>query len=119
MSGRLDVDFDLKMHPILCLTTMSPTLCKEGVAGFIQIQNDARGRSAEFSRSRTYWNSRLRVLGRSALYGTQFELGAISEAAIGNVGKRKGTASYYVVFTYRVKPAHISEWDATGLSTNY
>ena len=65
-----------------------------GVAGFIQIQNDARGRSAEFSCSKTYWNSRLRALGWSAIYSTQFELGAVSEATIGNVGKKKGTSGY-------------------------
>ena len=65
-----------------------------GVAGFIQIQNDTRGRSAEFSGSRTYWNSRLRALGWSAIYSTQFELGAVSEATIGNVGKKKGTSGY-------------------------
>lgn len=65
-----------------------------GVAGFIQIQNDARGRSAEFSFSRTYWNSRLRALGWSAIYSTQFELGVMSEATIGNVGKKKGTSGY-------------------------
>ena len=60
-----------------------------GVAGFIQIQNDAHGRSAEFSRSKTYWNSRLRALGWAALYSTQFELGPISEATIGNVGNEE------------------------------
>lgn len=46
----------------------------------------------EFSRSRTYWNSRLRALGWAALYSTQFELGPVGEATIGNVGKRKGTS---------------------------
>jgi hypothetical protein len=65
-----------------------------GVAGFIQIQNDAHGRLAEFSGSKTYWNSRLRALGWAALYSTQFELGPISEATIGNVGKKKGTSGY-------------------------
>ena len=65
-----------------------------GVSGFIQIQNDAHGRSLEFSGSRTYWNSRMRALGWAAIYSTQFELGPISEATIGNVGKKKGTAAY-------------------------
>jgi hypothetical protein len=65
-----------------------------GVAGFIQIQNDGQGRSLEFSGSRAYWNSRLRALGWAAIYSTQFELGPISEATIGNVGKKKGTAGY-------------------------
>jgi len=65
-----------------------------GVAGFIQIQNDAHGKSLEFSGSRTYWNSRMRALGWAAIYSTQFELGPISEATIGNVGKKHGTAGY-------------------------
>jgi hypothetical protein len=65
-----------------------------GVSGFIQIQNDPHGRSLEFSNSRTYWNSRMRALGWAAIYSTQFELGPISEATIGNVGKKKGTAGY-------------------------
>jgi hypothetical protein len=65
-----------------------------GVAGFIQIQNDAHGRSMEFSGSRKYWNSRMRAFGWAALYSTQFELGPISEATIGNVGKKPGTAGY-------------------------
>ena len=48
----------------------------------------------EFSSSRTYWNSRLRALGWSTLYSTQFELGPVSEATIGNVGMKKGTSGY-------------------------
>jgi hypothetical protein len=63
-----------------------------GVSGFIQIQNDPHGKSLEFSGSRAYWNSRMRALGWAAIYSTQFELGPISEATIGNVGKKKGTA---------------------------
>ena len=65
-----------------------------GVAGFIEIQNDSRGRSAEFSRSRTYWTSRLRAMGWAAIYSTQFELGPISEASLGNVGMKDGTSGY-------------------------
>ena len=64
------------------------------VAGFIETQNDSRGRLAEFSRSRTYWTSRLRAMGWAAIYSTQFELGPISEATLGNVGMKPGTAGY-------------------------
>jgi len=62
-----------------------------GVSGFIQIQNDPRGRNLELGKDRAYWNSRLRALGWAAIYSTQFELGPYSESAIGNVGKKKGT----------------------------
>jgi len=65
-----------------------------GVAGFIYIQNDPSGKALEFEGSRRYWHSRLRALGWAALYSTQFELGPYSEAAIGNVGKKKGTAGF-------------------------
>jgi len=57
------------------------------VSGFIQIQNDPRGRKQEFDvRSKSYWKSRLRVFGWSAAVSTQFELGPLSEASLGNVG---------------------------------
>jgi hypothetical protein len=64
------------------------------VAGYIQIQNDPRGASLQFSGDPEYWKSRLRATGWSALYSTQFELGLYSEATIGNVGMRPGTMGY-------------------------
>jgi hypothetical protein len=63
------------------------------VAGRIEIQNDPGGRLLEFSNSRPYWKSRLRATAWAALYSTQFEIGPLSEASIGNVGKVK-TAGY-------------------------
>ncbi len=60
------------------------------VTGFIQTQNDARGRVAEFG-SEEYWHSRLRAMAWSAAFSLQFELGPLSEASIGNVGKKDGT----------------------------
>jgi hypothetical protein len=56
------------------------------VAGFIQVQNDPQYRRAQFGAS-DYWRSRVRAMGFAALYSTQFELGPISEASIGNVQK--------------------------------
>ena len=66
------------------------------VYGFMQIQNDPKGIQQEFSRSRSYWISRFKAMGWSAVCSTQFELGPISQASIGNVGytrdhKRKMT----------------------------
>lgn len=57
------------------------------VHSFVQIQNDPRYRRMEFSNSRAYWRSRLRAMAFAAVASTQFELGPISEASIGNVGK--------------------------------
>ena len=58
------------------------------VTGYIQIFNDPRGRRLEFDlSSKQYWKSRLKAMAWAAAYSTQFEIGPISEAAIGNVGK--------------------------------
>jgi hypothetical protein len=62
------------------------------VGGYIQIQNDPRGEGQEFGRSKHYWYSRLKALAWASGYSTEFELGPISEAAIGNVGLIKGTS---------------------------
>lgn len=64
------------------------------VSGFIQIQNDPRGMQLEFGDGAEYWRSRTKALGWAALYSTQFELGLISEASIGNVGKKRGTMGF-------------------------
>jgi hypothetical protein len=56
------------------------------VSGYIQIQNDPKGIKQEFRMRKTYWNSRLKAMGWAALVSTQFELGLISEASLGNVG---------------------------------
>jgi hypothetical protein len=60
------------------------------VASYIQIQNDPAGIRQEFGSSPEYWKSRMRATAWSAAFSTQFELGPISEATLGNVGKRKG-----------------------------
>ena len=65
------------------------------VAGYIQVFNDPRGRYLGFQpQAGSYWQSRLKALAWSAVYSTQFELGPVSEASIGNVGRRPGTMGY-------------------------
>jgi hypothetical protein len=54
--------------------------------GFVWVQNDPKGKSAPFGRSKTYWRSRTKALAWSAAWSTQFELGPVSQASIGNVG---------------------------------
>lgn len=58
------------------------------VSGYIQIQNDPEGAVQEIGANRKYVISRLKALGWATAYSTQFELGPISEASIGNVGIR-------------------------------
>ena len=64
------------------------------MSGYIQIQNDPIGRTAEFGSSREYWISRMKATGWATAYSVQFEIGPISESSIGNVGMRKGTSGY-------------------------
>lgn len=54
--------------------------------GFIQIQNDPAGSRLRFNESGDYWRSRMKALAWSAAWSTQFEIGPISQASIGNVG---------------------------------
>ena len=64
-------------------------------AGWIYIQNDPHGARKEFDvHNSAYWMSRLRAMGWAAMYSTQFELGPVSEASIGNVGQKRGTAGF-------------------------
>ena len=55
--------------------------------GLIQVQNDPRGIKQRFGKSQSYWKSRLKAMAWAAASSTQFELGPIGQAAIGNVGK--------------------------------
>jgi hypothetical protein len=80
--------------------------------GFIQIQNDPRGIRREFGGSRAYWRSRLKALGWSALNSTQFELGPISQASIGNVGKARKLTYVDLVVTPTVGTAFLVGEDA-------
>lgn len=63
------------------------------LTGFIQIQNDSSGKRQRFGASPEYWKSRLKAFGWSAAWSTQFEIGPISQASIGNVGL-KGKQTY-------------------------
>ena len=53
------------------------------VAGFLFAQNDRKYRFVEFGKNRWYWKSRLRATAYSWAYSEQFEIGPLSEAALG------------------------------------
>lgn len=53
--------------------------------GFIQVQNDPAGSRLRFNDA-GYWRSRAKALAWSAAWSTQFEIGPVSQASIGNVG---------------------------------
>ena len=63
------------------------------VTGLIYIQNDPRGLKQQFGSSGDYWRSRLKAMAWTAAWSTQFEIGPISQASIGNVGL-KGKQTY-------------------------
>ncbi|OYT72293.1 MAG: hypothetical protein CFK52_05590 [Chloracidobacterium sp. CP2_5A] len=57
-------------------------------AGYIQIHNDPKGQFLEFApRKKAYWKSRMKAMAWSAAYSAQFEIGPLSEASLGNVGR--------------------------------
>lgn len=76
-------------------------------SGFIQIQNDPKGIRQQFGGSKRYWTSRLKAMGWSAAMSTQFELGPISQASIGNVGKARKLTYVDLVITPTVGTALI------------
>jgi len=55
------------------------------VFGYIQRQNDARYQQVQWGDGREYFISLLRSLAYSALWHTQWKIGPVSEASIGNV----------------------------------
>jgi hypothetical protein len=57
------------------------------ISGYIQVQNDPRGRALKIGRSSEYWKSRLKATAWAAVFSAELEAGPIlSEAAFGNEG---------------------------------
>lgn len=56
------------------------------IAGYLEVQNDPRGRDLVFSRDRRYWNSRFRAFLWATTYSVQAEIGPLGEAGIFNEG---------------------------------
>lgn len=80
--------------------------------GYIQVQNDPKGLKQQFGTSGDYWRSRLKAMAWSAAWSTQFEIGPVSQASIGNVGL-KGKQTYIdIVVTPTVGTAWLIGEDA-------
>jgi hypothetical protein len=56
------------------------------IAGYLEIQNDPRGRALRISRDPAYWHSRFRGFVWATVYSTQWEIGPLGEAGIFNQG---------------------------------
>jgi hypothetical protein len=63
-------------------------------AGFIWAHHDPSAPSEDSVFDKAYWRSRLRASAWSAAYSLQFELGPLSEASIGNVGRNPATTGW-------------------------
>lgn len=74
--------------------------------GFIFIQNHERAKRQKFAESKKYWIDRLKTLAWSAVWSTNWELGPVSQASIGNLGLNgKGMAYVDLVITPTVGTA--------------
>lgn len=78
--------------------------------GYIQIQNDPKGIGREFNDSKAYWKSRLKAMGWAAIWSTQFELGPLSQASIGNVGAGKYEAKKMAYVDLVITPTMGFTW---------
>lgn len=56
------------------------------ISGYIEVQNDPRGRSLKIARDRAYWNSRFRAFLWETASSTQWEIGPLGETGIFNQG---------------------------------
>ena len=80
--------------------------------GFIWVQNDPKGKAAPFGRTKAYLQSRTKALAWSAVWSTQFELGPVSQASIGNVGLHGKQTWVDIVVTPTVGTAWLVAEDA-------
>jgi hypothetical protein len=76
------------------------------LTGRVFVNNSDNAKRQEFGMSSGYWKSRAKALLWSAAWSTQFEIGPISEASIGNVGfpRKDGSRSTGYV-DYVITPA--------------
>ena len=56
------------------------------LTGHIYVQNDPKARKQQFGISGDYWRSRTKAMLWTTAWSTQFEIGLISQASIGNIG---------------------------------
>ena len=57
------------------------------VTNYIYVHNDPKSRELEAGFNKAYFKSRMKAMLFSTVYSTQFELGPLGEAALGNVGR--------------------------------
>ncbi len=63
------------------------------LTGHVYVQNSPQALREQFSMSTKYWKTRMKAMLWTAAWSTQFEIGPVSQASIGNVGL-KGKQTY-------------------------
>lgn len=58
------------------------------VTSNLLIQHDYKYRAYQFGKDKNYWKSRLRGMAYAWVFSTQFEIGPLSEATLGNIQKK-------------------------------
>ena len=56
------------------------------ISGYIEVQNDPRGRALKLSKGRPYWNSLFRAFLWETAYSTAWEIGPLGETGVFNQG---------------------------------
>lgn len=69
------------------------------LTGFIFIQNHDGAKKQKFADSKQYWKDRFKAFVWSTAWSTQWELGPVGQAAIGNLGQYKGMGYVDLVIT--------------------
>lgn len=80
--------------------------------GFIYVQNHPKESKLQFENSGRYWRSRAKALAWSAAWSTQFEIGPVSQASIGNVGLKGKQTWGDIIVTPTVGTAMLITEDA-------
>ena len=80
--------------------------------GFIYVQNSPQARREQFSMKSIYWQTRLKAMLWTTAWSTQFEIGPISQASIGNVGEKNKQTWEDIVVTPTLGTAMLVTEDA-------
>jgi hypothetical protein len=78
--------------------------------GYVYVHNSPTSAPLEFGKSGAYWKSRMKAMGWIAIWSTQFELGPISQASIGNVGAGKYEAKKMAYVDLVITPTLGAAW---------
>ncbi|HXG83580.1 MAG TPA: hypothetical protein VNI84_06070 [Pyrinomonadaceae bacterium] len=82
------------------------------LTGFIYVQNDPKATKQQFGASGDYWRSRMKAMAWTAAWSTQFEIGPVSQASIGNVGLKDKQTWEDIVVTPTLGTAMLVAEDA-------